>query len=119
MARSTVIFEGPGWQLPDESRRTELWGAIAPDDTVSVDQEATHGKLFDLWVERFEQLATEAGFQLAWVPESSVLLARPEDRERLDFPKVEEWRTQALEEVRSLWNSGGIALVCQTESAAD
>jgi hypothetical protein len=48
-----------------------------------------------------------------------MLLTLPEHQEKLDAALVLTWRTQALEEVRSLWHSGGIALVCLPSPEAD
>lgn len=112
MARTVVALEGRDWQVPDEGGHLELWGPISPDPAVVLDPTATHEKLFDLWVERFEQIGAEHGFKLAWVPESGMLLTLPEHQEKLDPALVMTWRTQALEEVRELWHAGGIALVC-------
>ncbi|MEB3186597.1 MAG: hypothetical protein VKP72_04070 [bacterium] len=119
MARTVVALEGSDWMVPDERAHLELWGPISSDPAVELDSTATHEKLFDLWVERFEQIGAEHGFKLAWVPESAMLLTLPEHQEKLDPALVLTWRTQALEEVRSLWHSGGIALVCSPSPEAD
>ena len=118
MARTVVALEGRDWQVPDERSRIELWGSIS-DPAVELDPTATHEKLFDLWVERFEQIGAEHGFKLAWVPESAMLLTIPEHQDKLDPALVLTWRTQALEEVRELWHAGGIALVCSPSQDTD